>query len=206
MKQKLDLTIWPRRAHYEFFRTFEEPYYGVCVPLNSTAAYRFAKRNGISFFHYCLYNTSTAALAIEPFRLRIENDEVILYDRSDAGCTIPRPNGTFGFGHIPYDPDLTVFLHNAALETARVSSREDLERPTANNLIRHSALPWINFTSLSHARRFSVGDTCPWISFGKLTESDTIRTMPLSIHVHHALVDGLDLGQFIAHFQELMNA
>jgi chloramphenicol O-acetyltransferase type A len=31
------------------------------------------------------------------------------------------------------------------------------------------------------------------------------RTMPMSIHVHHGLVDGLHLGQFVDYFQEIMN-
>ena len=30
--------------------------------------------------------------------------------------------------------------------------------------------------------------------------------MPVSIHVHHALVDGLHVGQYIDCFQELLNA
>jgi chloramphenicol O-acetyltransferase type A len=29
--------------------------------------------------------------------------------------------------------------------------------------------------------------------------------MPMSIHVHHGLVDGLHLGQFVDYFQEIMN-
>jgi chloramphenicol O-acetyltransferase type A len=29
--------------------------------------------------------------------------------------------------------------------------------------------------------------------------------MPISIHVHHGLMDGSHLGQFVDYFQEIMN-
>jgi chloramphenicol O-acetyltransferase type A len=179
VRRKLDLETWVRRAHFEFFSAFEEPYYGVCVNVDCTAAYSFAKRNGFSFFLYYLYRSLSAAQVVEPFRYRAEQGEVFIYDRIDAGSAIDRSNGTFGYGHILYHEDL--------------------------NVIRYSPLPWIDFTSLSHARMFTVPDSCPRISFGKMTENGGKRSMPVSIHVHHGLVDGLHVGQYIDCFQELMN-
>jgi chloramphenicol O-acetyltransferase type A len=38
-----------------------------------------------------------------------------------------------------------------------------------------------------------------------MTESNGKRTMPMSVHVHHALVDGLHIGQYIDCYQELLN-
>jgi chloramphenicol O-acetyltransferase type A len=52
---------------------------------------------------------------------------------------------------------------------------------------------------------FSGKDSCPSISFGKMTESNGKRLMPVSVHLHHALIDGLHIGQYIDCFQELMN-
>jgi chloramphenicol O-acetyltransferase type A len=44
------------------------------------------------------------------------------------------------------------------------------------------------------------------ISFGKMMVSDTgQRTMSMSVHVHHGLMDGMHLGQFVDYFQEIMN-
>lgn len=205
MKHKVDIEKWVRKPHFQFFGTFEEPYYGVCVNIDCTAAYQFAKQRGISFFLYCLYQSLSSAQRIEPFKHRIEGDEVFLYERIDAGSTIGRSNGTFGYGHIIYNDDLEEFLKGANCEVERVSNASDLTRPTALNIIRYSAVPWINFTSISHARMFSVPDSCPRISFGKMTETSGRRSMPVSIYVHHALVDGLHVGQYIDCFQALMN-
>jgi chloramphenicol O-acetyltransferase type A len=62
-------------------------------------------------------------------------------------------------------------------------------------------LPWFDFTSISHARDFSHEDSAPRITFGKITEADGRFTMPVSIHVHHALADGLHVAQFVEKFQ-----
>jgi chloramphenicol O-acetyltransferase type A len=73
-------------------------------------------------------------------------------------------------------------------------------------VIHFSAIPWLDFTSLSHARSYTFPDSCPKISFGKMKINENgKRTMPMSIHVHHGLVDGLHLGQFVDYFQEIMN-
>jgi chloramphenicol O-acetyltransferase type A len=205
LKTKLDMQSWARKAHFAFFKDFEEPYYGVCVKVECTNAYAFAKHSRISFFLYCLYQSLRAAQQIDPFRYRIEQDEVFSYERVDAGSTISRGNGTFGYGHILYREDLNDFLTDATREVQRVQASNDLIRTTASNVIRYSALPWIDFTSISHARMFSVPDSCPRISFGKMTELQGKRSMPVSIHVHHALVDGLHVGQYVECFQSLLN-
>jgi len=206
VKHKIDIENWARKAHFQFFNAFEEPYYGVCVNIDCTTAYRFAKDAGISVFLYYLYKSLSAAQRTEPFKYRIEEGEVFLHDQIDAGSTIARSNGTFGYGHILYRENLEEFLAGANQVVEHVRGSDDLVRTLAPNIIRYSALPWIDFTSISHARMFSRPDSCPWISFGKMIENAGKRSMPVSIHVHHALVDGLHVGQYIECFQDLMNA
>jgi len=206
MKQKVDIENWVRKEHFQLFNQFDDPYYGVCVNIDCTNAYRFAKEKGISFFLYSLYQSLNAAHRVEAFKYRIEGDEVFIYDQIDAGSTIGRSNGTFGFVRVFYSADLTEFITEAAKEVEEVKNATTLVREPANNVIRFSSLPWINFTSISHASNSQFKDSCPKISFGKMTETDGKRTMPVSVHVHHALVDGIHVGQFIDCLQELMNS
>lgn len=205
MKQLVDIENWVRKEHFNLFNQFDDPYYGVCVNVDCTKAYRFAKDNGVSFFLYSLYQSLTAAQLVEAFKYRIENNEVYIYDQIDAGSTIGRSNGTFGFVHLLYSADFTEFITAAAKEVELVKNADTLVRSPAGNVIRFSSLPWINFTSISHASNSMFKDSCPKISFGKMTQTDGKRTMPMSVHVHHALVDGLHVGQFIDCFQQLMN-
>lgn len=205
MKRRFDLDAWPRKAHFEYFNKFEEPYYGVCVRVDCTAAYAMAKRRGFPFFLYYLYQSVAAANTVQPFRLRIEGEDVFLYDTVDAGSTIARDDGTFGFGYFKYSEDIEQFMAEGLREVARVRATTGLERRNLQGMIRYSPVPWLDFTSLSHPRRFSAGDSCPWITFGKMTEIAGRRSMPMSVHVHHALVDGADIGAYVDEFQRRMN-
>ena len=76
---------------------------------------------------------------------------------------------------------------------------------SGENVIHYSALPWLNFTSVSHARSFSFQDSCPKITFGKMVERAKRKYMPVALHAHHALMDGLHVGQFVEAYQAIMN-
>ena len=36
MKQKIDLSTWNRKEHFEFFCTFEEPFFGITTQIDMT--------------------------------------------------------------------------------------------------------------------------------------------------------------------------
>ena len=147
-----------------------------------------------------------SANSIEAFKYRISNNEVFIYDTVNASPTINRPNGTFGFSYINFDENFSHFLQKATIEIERVKNTTGLIPAKSNdNVIHYSSLPWINYKSISHARNYSFKDSCPKISFGKMTDLDTKKTMPVSVYVNHALMDGLDVSKFIDEFQSLMN-
>ena len=207
MKTKIDLSTWNRKGHFEFFSQMEEPFYGLTVNVDCTHAYKTAKNLNIPFFTYYLHKTLVAVNTIENFRYRIIEKEPYIWNRIDVSSTIMREDKTFGFSLIEFDSDLNQFHQNVLQETERIQNTTGLltrEFPDSN-LIHFSAIPWINFTSMSHARGFSYPDSCPKISFGKLTEVNGKKSMPLSIHVHHGLIDGYHIGLFIDEFEKQMN-
>ncbi|RZJ89964.1 MAG: chloramphenicol acetyltransferase [Chryseobacterium sp.] len=206
MKTKINIDEWARKEHYLFFSQFEEPFFGVTVQVTVTQAYRRAKEKGLSFFLYYLYRAMKAANELENFRYRIVDGEVYLFDRVAASPTINRPNGTFGFAYMDYETEETLFYTKAKAEIKRTQESTSLmPAVSGENLLHCSAIPWIDFTAISHARSFRLPDSCPKISFGKMTEQDGVQKMAVSIHGHHGLMDGYHIGQFIARFQELLD-
>ena len=206
MKQKLNLETWNRKEHFLFFKQMEEPFFGVTITVDCTKAYEKAKEMGVSFFTYYLHKTLVAVNSIEPFRYRIIDNEVYIFDRIDVSSTLLREDKTFGFSQIEYSKDLNQFAENTKKEITRIQSTTGLfTREYSENLIHFSALPWINFTSFSHARSFTWPDSCPKISFGKMMEENGKKTMAMSLHVHHGLMDGYHVGLFVNTFQDLMN-
>ncbi|MBC7439526.1 MAG: chloramphenicol acetyltransferase [Flavobacterium sp.] len=208
MKTLLDLENWNRKEHFLFFKQMDEPFFGLTIEIDCTKAYATAKQLGISFFVYYLHKTIIAVNTIESFRYRINDNAIYIYDTIDVSATIMREDKTFGFSLIEYSPDFEVFATNTFKEMERIQNTPGLFTREFKeiNVIHFSTIPWVNFTSLSHARSSTFPDSCPKISFGKMMlTNEGKKTMPMSIHVHHGLMDGFHVGQFVECFQNLMN-
>jgi chloramphenicol O-acetyltransferase type A len=206
MKTEIDIQNWVRKDHYEFFSKFDEPFFGITTKINCTKAYEVTRNNDMSFFLYYLHNSLVAANRITAFKYRINDGKVYEYDVINASPTINRANGTFGFSYIEYKSNFKEFTSLAKPIIKKAKNSSGLDPATSGeNVIHFSSIPWIDFTSISHARNFSFQDSCPKITFGKMTEIQNQKFMPVSVHVHHALVDGFDVGQFFDEFQKLLN-
>lgn len=206
MKRELNISTWNRKEHFEFFSKFEEPFFGTTIQFDCTKAHSKTKELGVSFFAYYLHKTLAAVNNIENFKYRIQDGKIFIYDKINVSSTILRDDKTFGFSEVEYDENLNVFIENYNTEATRVKNLPGLiTKEYSENLIHFSALPWVNFTSISHSRSFTLPDSCPKFSFGKMTEENGRKKMSMSVHVHHGLVDGYHLGLFFEEFERLMN-
>ncbi len=206
MKQKIDISSWNRKEHFEFFNTFEEPFFGITTQIDMTIAYEKSKKLQIPFFVYYLHKTIAAINQVENFRYRIEENEVVLYDEIDASSTIMREDKTFGFSFMKFHSDIQDFAKIAQIEIERIQITPGLfTREFPENIIHFSAVPWINFTGLTHSRKYTLKDSCPKVSYGKLVEENGKKSMALSVTVHHGLVDGYHIGLFIEALQTELN-
>lgn len=205
MKTKINIETWNRKEHFLFFKQMEEPFFGITTTIDCTKGYDEAKKLGVSFFVYYLHKTLVAVHAVENFRYRIDNDEVVLYETICASATVMRADKTFGFSYMEFADNIHEFADIVATEIDRIQHTTGIfTREYPENIIHFSALPWVDFTSISHARSFTWPDSCPKISFGKMTDQNGKKTMALSVHVHHGLVDGYHVGLFLEKLQELL--
>jgi len=206
MKHLIDLENWERKEHFEFFSKFSDPFWGLTYNVDCTMAYQRAKAENNSFYLYYLYQSLRAVNQTDAFKLRIEDDKPVRYDRIDASATVDRTDGSFGFSLMIFKDDFDEFQQLARVEIARVRAGKGLETGVAGpNVIHYSAVPWISFTSLSHASHSAFKDCVPKISFGKTFLRGNQLMMPVAIHAHHALVDGFQAGQFTELFQKYLN-
>ena len=137
-----------------------------------------------------------------------QNGEVVEYDKINISPTIGREDGTFGFGFFEYDTDLSLFIENAEKEIHRVKNSAGLSfsKDTARaDVIRYSALPWFAFSEMKHAGSIQTGDSIPKISTGKLIQEKKKLLLPISISVHHGLVDGRNVAEFIQNVKDGQN-
>jgi chloramphenicol O-acetyltransferase type A len=104
-----------------------------------------------------------------------------------------------------FDDDFNIFYKNAvnSIESAKKdASFRSVDRP---DVIYHSIIPWVSFTSFSNARKKGQGDDIPRIVFGKYFNSEQKLMLPVSVEVHHALMDGFHVGQYFNSLQNAMN-
>ncbi len=204
----LDLDTWSRREHFRFFRGYDNPFFNLCADVDvSKVAEACRAPGGPSFFVASLYLSLRAVNDVEPFRYRLRGDGVVVYDAIHAGSTILRDDGTFGFGYFDYSSDFGHFRSQAeeVVNVARKGSGALEDRPDRDDMIHYSVIPWIAFTSFAHARRWGTKESVPKIVFGRRHGEPGAERMPLSVEVHHALVDGLHVGEFFRCFQDYLD-
>lgn len=205
---QIDLETWKRREHFQFFRGYEQPFWNVTAEVDVTALLeRCRQPGGPSFFLAALYLSLKAANAVEELRLRLCGDGVVLHDVLHGGSTVLRPDETFTFAYFDFAPDFPSFAETASavLAAAREKAGGLEPRPDRDDLIHYSVLPWISFTSFAHARRRDPDDSVPKIVFGRYHERAGTQKLPVSVEVHHALVDGLHIGRFFKGFKRLLD-
>ncbi len=201
----VDIARWPRKATFEFFKNYDDPFFNITAPVDVTQLRRRSKAAGESFFLNSLYWATRAANEMEAFRLRLLDGQLVRYDTVHAGSTVLMPDQTFRFCYFDYCADRPEFLQKGRLRIAALRENPALEpRDEAFDLIHFSVIPWVAFTAFKHARRWGVADTVPKIVFGKYYEQAGRWWMPLSVEVHHAMMDGYEVGGYFEKLEALL--
>ncbi len=198
----IDLDAWKRRDHYLWFRKYERPFFSVTVEVDVTAAWNASRRKGApSFFLSSVFYMLRAATDVEAFRLRLRPRGVWLHDNLAVGPTIKRPDETFGFVRLEPASTLKQFAARGQTAIADAARKSGLKSPTKANddIVFHSVLPWLRFTSFTNAMP-GKDDSIPRVVFGQCAREGRRMKMPVAVEVHHALVDGLDVARFCQRF------
>ncbi len=216
MPEPFDTRGWPRRTTYDHFRGYAHPWFSVCVRVDASPLKQALKQapgagGGMALaLHWCAL---TAMQPIEAFRLRFAGDaagEGPLHrvERLHAGTTVARPDESFSFAVLHADDDFASFARRGrlALDAAREGQPPPQPDPDDSTLVHCTTLPWLHFTSFTHAREASQGGDNPKLAFGQLRAEGGKLWLPLSVDVHHALVDGLHVGRFVQAFEALLQA
>jgi chloramphenicol O-acetyltransferase type A len=207
MPKYLDVTNWARRDVFEFFRGFDKPYFNLCARLDVTrllALLRDRPEVSVSLAYH--YFALRVANEIESFRYRLKEGKVLVYDVIHGGTTVLLPNETFTLAYFNYDENFAKFIGEAGRAVKQAQSGDGAFRPSErDDLIHFTVLPWVSFTSFSHARNWKREDSVPKIAFGKFTRENDSLLLPISVEVHHALMDGLHVGRYLARLEEALS-
>ena len=203
--RQINLNTWPRREHFQVFRSFDIPHFNMCANVDLTAFYTFVKQSDISFNMAIVYILTRAANAIPEFRYRIRGENVIEHEIVHPSSTIMGKGDVFSFCTMEYREKFQDFAARNEEKVARVRKRPRLleEDQKRDDLLFMTAIPWVTFTSFVHPLVFPV-DSVPRFAWGKFFEEGESLKMPLSVQGHHAVMDGLHMGRYFEVVQEYL--
>jgi chloramphenicol O-acetyltransferase type A len=206
MAEYLDITTWARRDLFEFFRGYEKPFFNICARLDVTRLLAHLRAHpdvSVSLTYH--YFALRIANEIESFRYRLRDDRVLVHEVIHGGTTVLLPNESFAFAYFNYEEDFSKFIGVAQHAVSILRSGQGSFKPEAgDDRIHFTTLPWVSFTSFAHARKFDAKDSVPKIAFGKFTKENERILLPISVEVHHALMDGLHVGRYLTRLEEAL--
>lgn len=208
MRKEILISEWNRKAHFEFFNSFTEPFFGITTTVDITKAFYRAKEANSSLFLYYMHACMSAVNQVDSFKIRLEEDKIYQYDTIHASTTTNRKDLPFAFAFLPYKESLKEFIEQSTinLDEARMMSGLGMgEENKRLDLVHYSTLPWIEFSSISHPRNFNYKDSVPKITFGKISKNVDRVIIPISIHVHHGIMDAQDVAEFLEKYHQQLN-
>ena len=192
----VDLETWPRAAQFHFFRTYQKPHYATTSRLDVTHLMQ-RKADGISAYRACLYAIGAGLHAVPELCMRFQGDVVTQHQIITLSMTVPTDAGSFGYAYVPFLPDLMPFDAQAKALIGQVAAGGALSANSGerDDLAYLSCMPWLDYTSINNALP-GPDDCIPRVTWGKFTAHDGRWDMAMTLEVHHALVDGAQVGAY----------
>ena len=190
-----------RREHFEFFRTYEMPFYTITFNLAVTAVKEFSASHGHPIYLTMCYLFARGMGRVEDFRYRVLDDQIVLHDHLEIAATLPAPNGAFSFAHFDHAPDLEGFLRCAEAVSKRARQEATLEDTAEGNTILFTALPGVRFTGFTHATPSDRTDGRARVAFGQFFEDSGRLLVPVGLGVNHIFIDGAAIGRLVEEVQ-----
>ena len=151
--REIDKNAWPRRAVFEYYRTFQNQLFNITLEVNAEPAYRMAKRTGRSFFLSMLYPLLRAVNAVPALRQRIlDGERVVEFEHTAALTPILGADDTFTMALTEYADRFDAFLRQAEPAVAAAKRGEfDPAVRRRPDYFCASCVPWYGFSSLTQA-------------------------------------------------------
>lgn len=201
-KQYIDLNTYPRREHFAYFSSLQNPTMGATVQVDVTEFLKTLEERRYPFFLSFLYVVAETANSVRELRQRIEKGSIVEYDYCKPSCTVMKSDGTYAYctldGRMPFE----TFLREGRerMEQAKAGGGLTESEDVASEIFV-SCLPWMNYTALVQPMGVPA-DSNVRITWGRYTWNGGRAVIPVTFLAHHALVDGLHMGQFFMRMDE----
>lgn len=203
--QIIDEKTWKRAMHCMVFRNSVEPAFCVTFEVDITKFLKLVKEQKYSFTLAMVYAVCKCANAIEEFRYRFLDGNVVLYDKIGTAFTyLNKETELFKVVNVPMQDTLDEYI-KIATKIAE-EQKEYFTGPLGNDVFQCSPMPWVAYTHISHTNSGKKDNATPLFDWGKYQERNGRIIIPISVQVHHSFVDGIHIGKFADELQRYMDS
>lgn len=194
------------QKHFDFFNKMAAPHFNITANIEIGDLFAFLKDKQVPITPTLVYIFSRAANEIPEFRQRIRGDQIVEHEVVSPSFTVKTEKSKFfSFCYVDFQMDKLSFIE--AAQKSMLSMNEDPsfeDEEERDDFLFFSSIPWISFTGFQHAMHNGKVDSIPRIVWGKAFSSEGKNLMPVSVQVHHALVDGEQVAQYFKKCEKII--
>ena len=192
----INMEEYPRRDHFRYFCTLQNPFVSLTVPVDVTGLVAACKATDVSFYLAVIHAVANAANAVPQFRQRVRGDGIVQYEGCITSHIELLEDDTYCYCNLQHALPLAEYFTQAESARAAARSHASIEEDAADaeSMFFVSCLPWLHYTCLSEP---TGSDSNPRFSWGRYEADHQGRLMmPLSVTAHHGLMDGIHIARF----------
>ena len=207
----IDLNTWPRREHFDYYRSFLPCGYCVTVWLDVTAFRAMLKKQGLKFYPSFVWCVSHTILSHPAYRMGVDkNGNPGYHDMLHPVYTVfHEDDHSFSDLWTEHDEDFPVFYAHFQSDAETFGQNHGIKGKPGQpgNFYCISAVPWLDYTGYTAT---VSGDRLPAlfpvITYGKITAENGRETLPFTVNIAHAAADGWHTAAFVGDLQELLDS
>lgn len=201
-----DRTTWPRSDHFDYYtKGFVKSVNSITVRLDVTHFLQATKTKDLRFF------PAFAALVGQIIARTPEMCTNVDADGNPGYYSYLCPNftifheddKTFSDVWSEYDDDFDTFYHNILTDAETYKDKKGIKvkENQPMNFFCISCVPWLDYEAYSSVNYGGMPNLFPLITFGKYTEENGKFTLPMTLTISHACMDGYHLSKFFNDLQ-----
>ena len=205
----IDQSTWPRREHFAYYRNTLPCANSVTTHLDVTRFRAMLQKNDIKFYPAFIWCVSHTLLSHPDFRLAVDQSGTLgTHDVLHPNYTVfHEDDHTFSDLWTAHDEDFPTF-YRAFLADLETYGNVHGMKPKGGqpwNFYCISCVPWLDFTGYASVVPGGQPHLFPVLTYGKFTEHNGKLTLPFSLSISHAAVDGWHISQFFQGVQDLLD-
>lgn len=205
-----DRETWARSSHFDYYtKGFVKSVNSVTVQLDMTHFLSAVKAQGLKFFPAFTALTGQVIARIPEMCTNVdENGNPGYYSYLHPNFTIfHEDDHTFSDVWSEYDTDFDRFYHNLLTDAKACKNKKGIKAKEGQpqNFFCISCVPWLDYTGYCSVNYGGSPNLFPLITFGKYTEENGKYTLPFTLTISHACMDGYHLSVFFDALQAKLN-